>query len=187
MPPLVNALSVLILFAGSILAKRFFSPAQLSTFINVLYGGRLRRPWRQRNSFYFEVLLQQTGKCGCHLVWRKRAQFTALREGIPQDVISIILIGTFGPSDAEQEVLQSAAGTEIVTILHFSDEMFLATNPSIYGKAGTIFRNYYHHGMGQHSIDYLLEISAPPHTAPKVFVDATWDGDIDAVAIFLHI
>ncbi len=172
MPTVAKTISAFFLVAFVLSASTIAKPPShllgnkpSSTSCAVLIFGDLRG---SETTFIFQVLLQQTGKCGCHLVWRKRAEFISLRDGIQQYVHAVILIGTFGPSEAEQLVLQTAPGSEIITVLHFSDEMLLSRSSSIYGKARQSFRNYYHRDMDQYSMDYLLESSAPPNRLPKV-------------------
>lgn len=105
--------------------------------------------------YIFHVLLRQTGKCGCNIEWRNRSEFTLWQEGAEKEV-AVILAASFGPSDAEQAILQNIPKSSRCLVLHFSDELLTQTSGAIYGRATKSFRNYYHSDMGQHALDYLL-------------------------------
>ena len=119
-------------------------------------------------SFTFQVLLRQTGKCGCHVVWKNRPAFLSLQKEVEINVVAILLAASFGPSDAEQEVLKNLPESQLVTILHFSDEMLLSIDTSIYGRAKRCFRNYYHHEMNHSSLLYLSGDTVLSSSAPEV-------------------
>lgn len=106
-------------------------------------------------TYIFHILLRQTGKCRCKIEWRDRLEFLHWQEGTEKDT-AVILAASFGPSDAEQAVLRSIPEYRRCLVLHFSDELLLATDSAIYGKATKSFRNYFHPEMGNSSLDYLL-------------------------------
>ena len=155
MRPLGNASSLTIILIVCnilfVLGKPPVSP-QLSSCTVLLYADLSI----SETPYIFHVLLRQTGKCVCNIEWRNRSEFTSWQERADREVVAVILAASFGPSDAEQAVLQKMPDSSRCLVLHFSDEMLTETNGAIYGKATKSFRNYYHSDMGQHALDYLL-------------------------------
>lgn len=117
--------------------------------------------------FMLSDLLSRVNICGKHLVWSNRKDFIARRNETGRIVGPIILIATGGPSSDEQKYFKEADSQQWIVMLHPSDEFLVQTHPSMYGDRVTqVFRNYYHGGMGDESMEYLLD-SGTKH-APRI-------------------
>ena len=111
-------------------------------------------------NFLICEVLSRMSTCGRHLTWRNRKNFTARRNETERVTGPIILVATGGPSDEEQKYFKEAhsQGQQWIVLLHPSDEFLTQTDPSMYGDGVTqVFRNYYHGGMGDKSLEYLRE------------------------------
>lgn len=103
-------------------------------------------------------LLSRVRTCGKHLLWSDRKDFIARRNETERITGPIILVATGGPSTEEQNYFKQMHTQQWVVLLHPSDESLYQTDPSIYGSGVIqVFRNYYHGGMQDKSLDYLLE------------------------------
>ena len=110
--------------------------------------------------FVFTELLSRIHACGNRLVWRHRRDFIARRNETELILGPIILAATGGPTSEEQEYFRQTPSGQQIVLLHPSDEFVSQTDPSIYGDGVTqVFRNYFHRGLGDESLQYLLQTS----------------------------
>lgn len=108
--------------------------------------------------FMLSNLFSRINNCGKHLVWSNRKDFIARRNETGRVVGPIIMIATGGPSSDEQKYFKEADLQQWIVMLHPSDEFLVQTDLSMYGDRVTqVFRNYYRGGMGDESLEYLLD------------------------------
>ena len=110
--------------------------------------------------FVFTELLSRIHACANRLVWRDRRDLIARRNETELILGPIILAATGGPTSEEQEYFRQTPSGQQIVLLHPSDEFVSQTDPSIYGDGVTqVFRNYFHRGLGDESLQYLLQTS----------------------------
>ena len=107
-------------------------------------------------NFLFESLLNQIDRCGCHLDWRKRENYSINYTDTRQIAGPLILVATGGPTQEEQDSFQIIPEHQKIILLHPSDEELRQLNSSIYGNVSLAIRNYFHSDMDDGTIDYLL-------------------------------
>ncbi|BDA51603.1 hypothetical protein COCOBI_19-1590 [Coccomyxa sp. Obi] len=108
--------------------------------------------------FLLSELLSRISTCGKRVIWNNRRDFIARKNETEGIIGPIILVATGGPSKEEQEYFKEAHPQQWIVLLHPSDEFVAQTDHSMYGDGVTqVFRNYYHGGMGDRSLAYLLE------------------------------
>lgn len=118
-------------------------------------------------SFLFTEIFSQITACGHRLVWIDRKDFSAKKEETKAHKGPIILVTTGGPSEEEKEYFRNTSQGQRIILLHPSDEFLTQTDVSMYGSGvSQVFRNYYHAGMGDETLQYLLKSSKGP--VPKV-------------------
>ncbi len=117
--------------------------------------------------YLFTELLKRIHVCGKRLVWFERKEFIAKRNETELILGLVILVATGGPCHEEQEYFRNTPPWQQIVLLHPSDEILSQTTPSLYGDGVVqVFRHYYHAGMGDQSLQYLLHTTTAP--VPRV-------------------
>lgn len=118
--------------------------------------------------YLFDELLSRIAACGLQLEWRKRGEFSGNRQQIQKLRGPILLVATGGPTSEEADYFRNIPAGQRIVLIHPSDEGVSQTDTSVYtAGVSPVFRNYYHSGMGNSSMQYLRQ-EAATGPMPKV-------------------
>lgn len=118
--------------------------------------------------YMFDELLSRISGCGVRLEWRSRSEFSGKQQETQQLQGAVLLVATGGPRAEEKEYFKNIPEGQNVVLVHPSDEYIMQSHPATYGEGvKQVFRNYYHVGMGNSSMQYLRQQAATAPT-PKV-------------------
>ncbi len=117
-------------------------------------------------AFHVTEQLTRMSSCGLHIVWRNRPDFVAKRAETENTTGPILLATTYGPNADELTYFRENHKGQHIVLLHHSDELGACNDDRAYEGVAQVFRHYYHAGMGDGALQYLLQNPAGP--VPKV-------------------